>query len=69
MRIGEALKKARESKGLTQAQLAERLFVDTSLICRWEKGQRNVTLCQLEVILGALDMTFAELKRLENVDE
>lgn len=39
MLIGQALKKARERKGLTQKQLAEMLYVDPSLVCRWEKGK------------------------------
>ena len=38
MLIGEALKRARERKGLRQSELAEKLYVDKSLVCRWEKG-------------------------------
>ena len=55
MLVGQSLKKARESKGLTQKQLAEMLYVDPSLVCRWEKGERTVplvTLVQIMEILG-----------------
>lgn len=64
MLIGEALKKARESKGLTQKQLAEMLYVDPSLVCRWEKGQRRISLDELTVILEILEMTLDDFKKL-----
>lgn len=64
MLIGEALKKARESKGLTQKQLAEMLYVDTSLVCRWEKGQRKVPLVTFVVILDILEMTLDDFKKM-----
>jgi transcriptional regulator with XRE-family HTH domain len=35
------LREARERKGLTQAQLAERLGVDQAVIAKWESGSRE----------------------------
>lgn len=64
MLIGQALKKARESKGLTQKQIAEKLYVDTSLVCRWEKGKRRIMADELIVILEILEMTLDEFKKL-----
>lgn len=64
MLIGEALKKARESKGLTQKQLAEMLYVDTSLVCRWEKGQRRIMADELITILEILEMTLDDFKKM-----
>jgi transcriptional regulator with XRE-family HTH domain len=64
MLIGESLKKARESKGLTQKQLAEMLYVDPSLVCRWEKGQRKVPLVTFAVILDILEMTLDDFKKM-----
>ena len=64
MLIGEALKKARESKGLTQKQLAEMLYVAPSLVCRWEKGQRKVPLVTFVVILDILAMTLDDFKKM-----
>jgi transcriptional regulator with XRE-family HTH domain len=37
--LGEALKDARDRKGLSQAQLAEELGTDRLMVLRWEKGQ------------------------------
>jgi transcriptional regulator with XRE-family HTH domain len=64
MLIGEALKKARESKGLTQKQLAEMLYVDPSLVCRWEKGQKRLKEDNLVKILKILGITIEELKKM-----
>lgn len=64
MTIGRAIKKARESKGLTQKQLAEMLYVDPSLVCRWEKGQRKVPLATFVVILDILEMTLDNFKKM-----
>lgn len=64
MLVGQALKRARESKGLTQKQLAEMLYVDPSLVCRWEKGQRKVPLVTFAVILDILEMTLDDFKKM-----
>lgn len=64
MLIGEALKKARESKGMTQKQLADMLYVDPSLVCRWEKGQRKVPLVTFVVILDILKITLDDFKKM-----
>ena len=64
MLIGQALKRARESNGLTQKQLAEMLYVDPSLVCRWEKGHRKVPLVTFAVILDILEMTLDDFKKM-----
>lgn len=64
MLIGEALKKARESKGLTQKQLAEKIYVDTSLVCKWEKGKKRVLADELIAILDILEMTLDDFKKM-----
>ena len=64
MLVGQALKNARESKGLTQKQLAEMLYVDPSLVCRWEKGQRRIMADELITILEILEMTLDDFKKM-----
>lgn len=61
MLIGEALKRARERAGMTQKQLAEMLYVDPSLVCRWEKGQRRIMADELITILEILGISIDEL--------
>ena len=38
--FAETLKKLRTSKGLSQRELAERMFVNRSTVARWESGSR-----------------------------
>ena len=37
-KIGEFLKRLRKEKGLTQEQLAERFYVSSKTVSRWETG-------------------------------
>lgn len=53
--IGLAIRKARESKNLTQEQLGERIGVQRSRICSIEKGV-NLRLSTLRRIFSALGM-------------
>lgn len=64
MRIGEALKQARQSKGMTQKQLAEMLFVDPSLICRWEKGQRKIPLVTFVTMSDILEIDIDKIRKM-----
>lgn len=53
--IGEAIKKARISKNLTQEELGARIGVKKSQISRIEKGH-NITLSNLSRLFRAMDM-------------
>lgn len=46
----------RKRKGLTQAQLAEKVGVEQPTIQRWEKGKREPELAQLFALAEALDV-------------
>ena len=54
MTIGSNIKKLRTSQGLTQDQLAERLFVTRQTVSNWERGASQPDLEQLEAIAAAL---------------
>ena len=64
MLLGEALKKARESRGVTQKELSEKLYVDPSLVCRWEIKQRRIMADELITILEILEMSLDEFKNM-----
>ena len=38
MELKDKLKKLRQEKGLTQAQLAQAVFVSRSTVAKWENG-------------------------------
>ncbi|MBR2890522.1 MAG: helix-turn-helix transcriptional regulator [Oscillospiraceae bacterium] len=55
MGFGEKLRAARESKGLTQQQIADQMGIDKSTYCGYETGKRQPDLTklkQLSQILG-----------------
>ena len=64
MDIGKGVKKARESKGMTQRELAEKIYVDTTLICKWEKGKKRVLGYELIAILEILGMSLDDFKNM-----
>lgn len=60
-RIGNLIRDARKHRGLTQAQLAERLGTSQSAINRIEKGHQNLSLEMLARIGSALDSEIVAL--------
>ncbi|MFK7059698.1 helix-turn-helix transcriptional regulator [Flavobacterium oreochromis] len=59
--LAGVLKTTRESKGLLLREVASLIDVDTAMISRFEKGDRNPTRPQLEKLSVALDLNFEEL--------
>jgi transcriptional regulator with XRE-family HTH domain len=56
VKIGEAVKIARNAKGLTQGQLAEACGVDQPMISRIEKGSEDVSEKKLKLVCNWLDI-------------
>ena len=61
MTFGEAIKEKRESLGLTQQDLAEKLFVSRQTVCRWENGTRCPDLIMAKKIAMVLGISMDEL--------
>lgn len=61
MKFGEAIKAKREQLGLTQQDLAEKLFVSRQTVCRWENGSRCPDLIMAKKIALVLDISLDEL--------
>lgn len=61
LRVGRNIKERRSALGLTQAQLAERLGVDTETLSRFERGKHSPTLKNLVRLAGLLQTTVADL--------
>lgn len=55
--VGESLKKARNSKGLTMLQLAEIMGKDRVTITRYESGKQNLSIETITEICKALEVS------------
>ena len=61
MKFGEAIKRKREQLGMTQQELADKLFVSRQTVCRWEGGSRCPDLVMSKRIAMALGVSLDEL--------
>ena len=61
--VGKQIQKLRESRGLSQQDLAAKCNFEKSNMSRLETGRVNPTLSTLEKIAKALDVSIAELFR------
>lgn len=57
----DALKRAREAKGMSQKELARRIGVSQSTVGMWESGKNRPEMRNLERIASALDVPMGEL--------
>ena len=57
-RVGEAIKQARESQNLTQAELGEKMGVQRAQVCRLESG-KSITLASMMRAFRALGVQVA----------
>ena len=58
---GATIKALREKKNLTQAELAERLFVSDKTVSKWENGKGYPDISLLQSIAGVFGVSVAEL--------
>ncbi len=61
--LGDAIRRIRLSKGISQEQLALLAEVDRSYLGRVERGDNNAATLTLARIAGALDISIAKLMK------
>jgi DNA-binding XRE family transcriptional regulator len=61
MNFGASIKQKREQLGMTQQDLAERLFVSRQTICRWENGSRCPDLIMAKKIAMVLGISLDDI--------
>ncbi len=59
--VGKNIQKIRESKGISQQELAAKCNFEKSNMSRLEAGRVNPTLSTLEKVAKALDVSLAEI--------
>jgi len=61
MEFGEKLQKLRKSKGLTQEDLAEALYISRTAISKWESGRGYPNIESLKQLSGYFSVTIDDL--------
>lgn len=59
--VGKNIKKAREAKGISQEQLAERLNVTRQAVSNWERGKTEPDIQMLQQLSEVLEVSVEEL--------
>ena len=60
-KLGQAIKRVRKSKRITQQELADRVGITRSVLTRYELGQIEVTMSMYVRLCEALGVNYAEL--------
>ncbi len=63
--LGAFVARVRTARGLTQRQLAERLYVSDKTVSKWERGLSLPSVPLLVPLAGALDLSISELMACE----
>ncbi len=61
IRLGRRVRKLREGRGWTQVEMAEKLGLDRSYLSDLERGKRNVSLLNLELIAKGFSLSISQL--------
>ena len=64
---GAAVKRLREARGLTQAELAERIGVSSKTVSKWETGKGLPDISLLQPLATALGISLIELMNGEHI--
>ena len=64
---GAVIRRLREKKKLTQEELADKLFVSSKAISKWETGQGFPDISLIEPLAAALDISVIELLSGEDI--
>jgi len=61
IRLGDRIRKLRRKHGWTQAEMSERVGIDRSFLADVERGKRNVSILNLELIAKGLKLSLSQL--------
>jgi len=60
-RLGDRIRKLRKARGWTQAEMAERVGIDRSFLADVERGKRNISILNLELIAHGFKISLSQL--------
>lgn len=57
--LGSRIRKLRKARGWTQTEMAERVGIDRSFLADVERGKRNISILNLELIAKGFKVSLA----------
>ncbi|MGD0601914.1 MAG: helix-turn-helix transcriptional regulator [Terriglobales bacterium] len=61
VRLGTRIRKLRKKRGWTQVEMAERVGIDRSFLADVERGKRNVSILNLDLMAKGLKVSLSQL--------
>jgi transcriptional regulator with XRE-family HTH domain len=61
VRLGDRIRKLRKARGWTQVVMAERVGIDRSFLADVERGKRNLSILNLELIAKGFKVSLSQL--------
>ena len=61
VRLGDRIRKLRKQRGLTQVIFAEKVGLDRSFIADVERGKRNISILNLDLIAKGFKVSLSRL--------
>jgi transcriptional regulator with XRE-family HTH domain len=61
IRLGDRIRKLRKKRGWTQVEMAERVGIDRSFLADVERGKRNVSILNLDLMAKGLKVSLSQL--------
>jgi transcriptional regulator with XRE-family HTH domain len=61
VRLGDRIRKLRKKRGWTQVLMAEKVGIDRSFLADVERGKRNVSILNLDVMAKGLKVSLSQL--------
>jgi transcriptional regulator with XRE-family HTH domain len=61
LRLGDRIRKLRNKRGWTQVVMAEKMGLDRSFMADVERGKRNISILNLDIIAKGFGISLAQL--------
>ena len=61
VRLGDRIRKLRKKRGWTQVEMAEKVGIDRSFLADVERGKRNTSILNLELMAKGLKVSLSQL--------
>ena len=61
IRLGDRIRKLRKQRGWTQVVMAEKVGLDRSFIADVERGKRNISILNLDLIAKGLKLSLSRI--------